>query len=259
MVDQINTHDGASDEVADQVRAHNDEMLSKANSLEQEPDAARPDWLPEKFQSTEEMAKAYRELEKKLGSEDDTIEGFEDFDPTETTPDDAVDFLDEAGYDYGAFAQEYAETGELSQAAYDALAEAGIPHQIVDAYIQGQEAVASDMQAQAMEIAGGQQEYAQMTEWAANNLSEGEIAAFNSYVNSGDMNQVALAIEGLNARYRNDVGTQPNLIKGQAQGTSAGLYQSVAEVTRDMNDPRYASDPAFRQMVALKLQNSDVL
>jgi hypothetical protein len=259
MVDQINTHE-VSDTEASAVREHNDEMLAKAENLNQEPDASRPEWLPEKFQNAEDMAQAYRELEKKLGTEpDDEDNLFEDFDPNETTADDAYEFLDEAGYDYEAFAQEYAENGELSQAAYEALAEAGIPHQIVDAYIQGQEAVAADMQQQAMDLVGGQQEYAAMTQWAANNLSAGEVAAFNSYVNSGDMNQVALAIDGLNARYRNDVGSQPNLIQGQAQGTSAGLYNSVAEVTRDMQDPRYSSDPAFRQMVALKLQNSDVL
>lgn len=256
MVDQINTHEPSEDE-ASAVRAHNDEMLDKANQLEDVPESARPDWLPEKFNNAEDMAQAYRELEKKLGSDAD--DEFEDFDPTDTTPDDASSFLDEAGYDYSVFAQEYAENGELSQAAYEALADAGIPHQVVDAYIQGQESLAADMQAQAMDIVGGQNEYSRMTEWAAMNLSDAEVDSYNQLVNSGDMNQVMYAVEGLASRYRNDDGSQPNLISGNAQGTSAGLYQSVAEVTRDMQDPRYESDPAFREMVALKLQNSDVL
>ena len=30
----------------------------------------RPDWLPEKFKNAEDMAKAYGELESKLGSQD---------------------------------------------------------------------------------------------------------------------------------------------------------------------------------------------
>lgn len=255
MVEQIAINE-VTDEEASAVRSHNDEMLAKANSLEETPEDSRPDWLPEKFTNAEDMAQAYRELEKKLGTD---AEGFEDFDPLETTVDDAYDFLDDAGYDYDAFAQEYMENGELSQQAYDALAEAGIPHQIVDSYIQGQEAMAADLQEQAMDIVGGRQDYAAMTNWAANNLRADEIDSFNNAVNSGDMNQVYLAVEGLHARYRNEFGSQPNLLRGQAQGTSAGLYNSVAEVTRDMQDPRYASDPAFRQMVAMKLQNSDVL
>lgn len=256
MVEQINMQE-VSDDEASAVRAHNDEMLAKANELEQVPDSARPDWLPEKFNNAEDMAQAYRELEKKLGTEPET-DDFEGFDPLETTVEDASSFLDDAGYDYSVFAQEYMEQGELSQAAYDALADAGIPHQVVDAYIQGQQAIAADMQEQAMDIVGGQQEYSRMTEWAAMNLTNAEVDTFNQLVNSGDMNQVMYAVEGLASRYRNDDGSQPNLISGNAQGTSAGLYQSVAEVTRDMQDPRYESDPAFRQMVALKLQNSNV-
>jgi hypothetical protein len=30
-------------------------------------------------------------------------------------------------------------------------------------------------------------------------------------------------------------------------------------MTREMNDPRYSSDPAYRQMVASKLKNSSIL
>jgi hypothetical protein len=98
-----------------------------------------------------------------------------------------------------------------------------------------------------------------MIDWATNNLSQGQIDAFNASLETGDVDQAMFAIQGLAAQYRSDVGTNPNLMSGGTTGTSAGSYQSVAEVTRDMADPRYDSDPAFRQMVALKLQNSNVI
>jgi hypothetical protein len=98
-----------------------------------------------------------------------------------------------------------------------------------------------------------------MIDWATNNLSQGQIDAFNASLETGDVDQAMFAIQGLAAQYRSDVGTNPNLMSGGTTGTSAGSYQSVAEVTRDMADPRYDSDPAFRQMVALKFQNSNVI
>ena len=36
--------------------------------------AERPEWLPEKFQSPEDMAKAYGELESKMGEEPESSE-----------------------------------------------------------------------------------------------------------------------------------------------------------------------------------------
>ena len=44
-----------------------------------------------------------------------------------------------------------------------------------------------------------------------------------------------------------------------AQGTgSAAGYQTTAEMTKDMSDPRYQTDPAFTQEVYRKLQNSSI-
>lgn len=263
MADVINTHKENPEQVAAQ-QAHDQEMLEKGEALDQTPESARPDWLPSKFQTPEDMANAYKELETKMGQNDETQEQdddseYEEVDIDSVTMNDAAEFLDEQGFDYDAFAQEYAENGELSAEAYEALEEAGLSRELVEAYISGQEAVMADMQEQAWTAAGGQQEYSRMIEWAANNLSEGEIDAYNQSLDTTDMNQALFAIQGLAARYRGDVGTQPNLVSGQTAGSSAGSYQSVAELTRDMQDPRYDADPAFRQSVAMKLQHSSIL
>lgn len=257
MAETINTYEEQPEDAN-----HTAEMLEKGEALQQEPDQARPDWLPEKFQSPEAMAEAYRELEQKLSrGEEDTIDE-EDYDEqfdVNAEPETVENYLDEAGLNYDAFVQEFMETGGLSEDAYQALQEAGIPEDIVDQYIEGQQAVLNDIRSNAYEAAGGEQEYNQMINWATNNLSEGMIDAFNASLETGDVDQAMFAIQGLAAQYRSAVGVSPNLMQGGTTGTAAGSYQSVAEVTRDMGDPRYASDPAFRQMVALKIQNSNVI
>ena len=105
---------------------------------------------------------------------------------------------------------------------------------------------------------GGEENYNQMIEWAGDNLPPSEIDAFNKAVDSGDINMINFAVNGLTARYRSEVGTEPRLLQGETNGTSGGSFQSAAELTAAMRDPRYQSDPAYRRMVSDKLSRSNV-
>ena len=106
---------------------------------------------------------------------------------------------------------------------------------------------------------GGEQAYTEMVDWAQNNLPEQDIDAFNEQIDSGDMNQAMFAIQGLHARYRSETGTEPSLVAGENSDVSVGAFQSLAELTTAMSDPRYEKDPAYRDAVAGKLARSAVL
>ena len=69
---------------------------------------------------------------------------------------------------------------------------------------------------------------------------------------------VKLAVEGLRSKYQAAEGSDPALIAGQSAPSSGGNYSSWAEVTQAMRDPRYKSDPAYRQSVTSKLERSNV-
>ena len=98
-----------------------------------------------------------------------------------------------------------------------------------------------------------------MLEWAKENLPEDDISAFNASVETGDRNLVKFAVQGLYARYRSEAGgNEPQLTQGTVNGSSGGSFQSAAELTAAMRDPRYANDPAYRKSVANKLQRSSV-
>jgi hypothetical protein len=262
-VEDINTFDGEPTETAEQQA----ELIRVAEGGTPAPASAgsdRPEWLPEKFKSAEDLAQAYSELERRLGSDDyddeETNETDEDFDPNEFSPPEVSEYLAEQNLNFDAFAQEFYQNGGLSDDAYTTLEQNGIPRGIVDQYIEGQTAIMADMQDTAFQAVGGQAEYTNMISWAQNSLSQGEIDAFNANLNTNDMDQALFAIQGLAARYRSDMGGLPrNMTYGQTNTTSAGSYQSIAEMTRDMADSKYASDPAFRQMVASRLRNSNIL
>lgn len=227
--------------VVDQAAASNQEVTAPE----------RPSWLPEKFKTPEEMAASYSELEKKLsgGSQDETPP--KQADENQQVP---------PGVDVNKYSTEFETNGALSEASYAELEKAGINRSMVDAYIAGQTALAASYQNAGYEAAGGQERYGQMVEWAKANLTPAEIKAFNAQVSAGDVETMKLAVAGLNSKFVAANGSAPSgLLQGGASPTAAtGAFQSRSQVTEAMSDPRYATDPAYRQQVRARLANSNV-
>lgn len=224
---------------------------------------SRPEWLPEKFQSVEDMAKAYAELEAKLGGK-----AHQD-NPHQTDPANVGDTnqagqnpeqaLSEKGLDLSTFTAEFNVKGELSAESYAKLAAAGFDKGIVDNYINGQKAVAAQYETAVVSEVGGSEKYSEMTTWAKANMSAAEINAYNAAVSSGDVAQAKLAVLGLSAKFSKANGSEPRLVQGRTNSASADVFESTAQLTESMRDPRYAKDPAYRAKVQAKLARSNVL
>lgn len=222
------------------------------------PTEDRPQWLPEKFKSPEDMAKAYAELESKLGK---PAEPTPPADPNATPPSDQVaDELANKGLDLTDFSQEFNTKGELSAESYDKLEKAGYPRNIVDQYIDGQKARAALYESEVKAVAGGSEKFSEMVDWARANLSQAEIDAYNRSVDSGNQEQAKLATAGLYQKFSSARPSEPSLFKGNtASAQSSEVYESIAQMQKDMANPDYAKDPAFRAMVERKLSRSNIL
>ena len=61
---------------------------------------------------------------------------------------------------------------------------------------------------------------------------------------------------GLKARYEQANGSEPSLVKGKGTTPQADAYNSWAEVTVAMSDPRYSKDPAYQSLVKSKIAAS---
>lgn len=230
-----------------------------SDNLDVDPQASsesRPEWLPEKFKSPEDMAKAYSELESKLGGNKPTEQNATPSD--NQVPENPQDQLQKQGLDMNEFSQEFAQKGELSQESYEKLAKAGFDKNLVDTYIAGQQARAAQYEGTIKAEVGGDERYGQIVEWAKANLTPGEIAAYNNAVSSGDANQAKLAVLGLSAQYGKAVGQEPGRIIGGGKGGSEDVFESTAQVTKAMADPQYRNDPAYRAKVQAKLARSKV-
>ena len=222
--------------------------------VEEQPQAERPEWLPEKFDSAEDMAKAYGELEKKMsGGEEQAEEQVEEEPEEEKAPEvtaEAQQRIQEATKEY------YENGGEIGDATYEALEKVGISRDLVDRFKEGQEAL-EDLEIKRIQ-SGANGEYDAMAEWAGKNLSDTEFNAFNEVINTGTVEQAQLAVSGMFARYKSEVGGGPKLVTGGTTGSSVMPYQSNQEVVRAMQDPRYKSgDKAYHNEVERRLAVSN--
>ena len=233
------------------------EETTSEKPVEENVTQSKPEGLPEKFKSVEDLAKSYQELEKKLGDSQpkETEVSKED---TNSDLDIAEKAVETAGLNMDTLASEYAEKGELDEKSYEALEKAGIPKDYVNQFIEGQKAIADQQATSIKEMVGGADAYAEMSNWAAENMSEEEKTAYNTAVNSKDLETAKLAVVGLKAKFERANGNEPTLLEGKGTVSGEKGYASWAEVTRAMSDDRYSKDPAYQAMVQEKLANSDL-
>ncbi len=221
-----------------------------------------------KFRTQEDLLKAYQELQTKLGTKETTEEGEETTGEVEETPKDEISEEEEPvneTVDYMfELSKEFEANGQLSEEAIDKLSSMDTKDLIAN-YMQYQAKASEQAKAglqnqQAIDAiknsVGGDTAYAEMINWAAENLPQEEINDYNSITNSGNATAIKFAVESLANRYRNSEGYEAPLVTGRKADSSVRPYRSQAELARDISNPLYSTDPAFRQDVEDRLARS---
>lgn len=235
---------------------------------------ARPSWLPEKFKTEADLVRSYQELERKLSSTAKpapaptgktvlpttpvTSTPNVDANTSEVTPEvakAAEELVKGAGLDMAALQAEYTAQGDLSPESKKLLSEAGISDQMVDVYKRGMEAQRSDYENKILDGVSSREDFSKALEWASTQLSVEETEAFNKAMAGGDPLVGKLAAKGLMADYKKSLG--PQLISGNPSSSKPEGFDSRAQQIAAMNDPRYKTDPAYRDMVARKSVQSN--
>jgi len=222
--------------------------------------AEQENLLAGKYKNAEELENAYLELQKKLGEgSDEPEEEGEMQEQEEVEIDPATDML-------SAASAEFAETGEITQETFNALAEMDSAD-LLAAYMGMQEgnpapAKAADLtDADVNELkasVGGEEAYDQITNWAADALSDAELDAFNATIDNGSLAQIQMIMAGLQARYQAENGYEGRQLQGKPPSSSGDAFRSQAEVVEAISDPRYDRDPAYRNDVLMRLERSDI-
>lgn len=247
----------------------------------------RPAWLPEKFKSAEDMAKAYSELEKKLSQKPDEKKPEEKKDdkpadekkdgekkdekkpeekkddrPTNEEREEVKSVLKKVDLDITKFEDEFDRDGKLSDESYASLEKAGFSKRFVDSYVEGQRALVTKAMDEVWAVSGGTAEtYQEMTTWMTRSLPVEELKAYNAEIMKPDRKHVLSTVEAMHKRFTEANGKPGTLVQGKASGsTPAGdAYTSWEQVKADMAKPEYKNgDRAFHAMVDAKLSRSKI-
>lgn len=261
-----------------------------------EVDPNRPEWLDPKFATPEDQAKAYREsvaqntrlaqelaaLKKTPPADDATSEpegspsgeGDEkpaekpDEKPAEKSAEEAA--IEAAGLDFTPYTAEFDSTGDVTEENRAKIAEdlAKIPlfkgqntRDMVDKFIKGAQVDASNDISLLETEAGGVDQLTAMREWAKDpiNFSRDEAIAFNNALNSKDKHAAMFAVRSLRAAYeaKNSVDPARRLDGGGNPNPSSSGFRSTAEMVRAMQDPKYATDQAYRDEIKARIKLSN--
>lgn len=213
-----------------------------------------------KFKSAEDLEKAYKELESKLGQKEETeTPEAEAETPEENTQE--VDLSETAQFIQDASQEFYSNDNQLKPETLEKLKEMPAD-QLIDAYLEAykdtpvQQGI-SDADADAIvNSVGGSDAYNQALAWAADNLKPDEVAAYDNVINSGNKDAITFAVQALTNRYKDAVGFEGQQVSGKSVRTGVQGFRSQAELARAIGDPRYQTDPAYRMDIENKLAAS---
>lgn len=273
--------DGQDTSARDQAQAAALEVGEKLIAAQEEAAAAqyqkaREDEQSElryagKFKSAEDLEKAYKELEKKLGqpktdSDEDSATESEDEVTSDNQNPDSEDTEDSAEQPLTDLlvkaSNEFYENDAISEETLAALK--GLSsEELVNAYVEMQKTAAipkpiSSEQADALiDKVGGKQAYNQTLEWASVNLSAEEVAAYDQVINTGSPQAVEFAMQALSLRAKYEGGFDGTQVSGRAvKQTSVKGFKSQAQLAEAISSPKYRTDPAYRLEVQERLAAS---
>lgn len=247
----------------------------------QEQEAAQSnDKILGKFNTQEDLAKAYTELEKRVGQQpqNETPEP-----PVEQTDDnytaeaaselygkEYVDALSEKGVDM-ADIMKRADSGEDISANYDTLAEVfNVPKAVVENYVNAAQqtqmpapGLTPEDGVEVRNAIGGDEAFAEVTQWVEKNVDKQTLDNYNKIADTNK--EAALwALKFFQSQMKSPGSVVEPKLYGGGNVPSQSTYESKQQVLDAMNKTNskgqrlYDVDEAYRDKVAKILLNSDV-
>ena len=223
--------------------------------------AQQENLLAGKYKNAQELEKAYKELESKIGVQNPPDqESVESKEPEVKEEKTAVEtaFLE-------SLWDESQQEGDFKQETLDKLK--GLdPTKLAQEYLNYRagnqppepRSLSKEDVKELHTVTGGQKGYNDMIKWAVSNIDKSERDMFDAVIDSGDKQAAYFAVQAMNYRYNDSQGVDAPLLTGKAASPKTSGFKSQAALVAAMSDPRYDNDPAYRQEVMEKLARSDV-
>lgn len=174
-----------------------------------------------KYQSTEDLATAYQNLQREYNR-----------------------------LRNGQTAEEPVPVDDGAEEPEDQEAESGVDQGRVDP------AVAAAIQQRVLEQAGGEAEYKRLANWAMANLPPERVNAYNDALARADEGAILNSLKGLQYDFMMKNGYEPKLSGGRAPSNEVKGFTSRYQVQQAMSDPRYEHDSGYRRDVERRIAAS---
>ena len=223
--------------------------------------AQQENLLAGKYKNAQELEKAYKELESKIGVQNPPDqESVESKEPEVKEEKTAVEtaFLEslwDESQQEGDFKQETLD--KLKGLDRTKLAQEYLNYRAGNQPPEPRSLSKEDVK-ELHTVTGGQKGYNDMIKWAVSNIDKSERDMFDAVIDSGDKQAAYFAVQAMNYRYNDSQGVDAPLLTGKAASPKTSGFKSQAALVAAMSDPRYDNDPAYRQEVMEKLARSDV-
>lgn len=269
-------YDAAMIKLSDERLGNNSTEEVKQEDAPKEEAISKPEGVPDKYWNAETGAIDYASwntemeyLQKKASGKSEDKPEEKPKDETEEKPegktDDeteekseevkaAEDVLESKGLDMAEFNEEFAATGELSEDSYEKLSKAGIPEDMVNAFIAGQEAIVTQQRVATLAPIGGEEEFTKMVSWMTANLSPEEVKSYNEQVGTDSLTTTQNAISNMYAKYTDTVGKSGSMLDGSEQSESNSGFDSRSAMSAAINDKRYGTDPQYTKQIEDKIK-----
>tara|TARA_A100001037_G_scaffold259734_1_gene247648 strand:+ start:3899 stop:4678 length:780 start_codon:yes stop_codon:yes gene_type:complete len=252
------TYDAGTDTVTTSENLTPEEQDSL--KVGEEMQAQQEELLAGKYKNAKELEDAYIELQKKLGSDEPAEETTSEETKEEPEVSPQVSLITDAS-------NEYEQNGELSPETMQKFTEMSSAD-LVNAYMEIQKN-APQQQTESADLtdaevntiknsAGGDKAYDNLISWVSDNLPKSQVDAFDNLVESGNVQAIQLAVQGLKASYEEANGYEGRMLQGKPAKSAGDVFRSQPELVEAMADPRYDNDPAYRRDVMDKLSRSDM-
>ena len=216
--------------------------------------------LAGKYSSAEELEKAYKELEGKLGEKSEPVSEEEEseIETEEEVSNDyepnILDALWEEGTNDSLSEETFEELKNMDPVEVAKLA--------MEQRNRSQAPESRDFTDQDVDqiqgLVGGEENYNQMLGWAQGNLPSQEIELFDAVMDQGNTLAAYFAVKAMALSYQDSVGKDGQMVTGKAPKSDGDVFKSQQEMVEAMNDPKYNDDPAYRDAIMEKLKRSDI-
>ena len=223
--------------------------------------AKQENLLAGKYKNAQELEKAYKELESKIGTQNAPTQELVESKETEAKEEKTeveTSFLE-------SLWDESQKEGDFKQETLDKLKEMN-PTNLAQEYLNYRagnqppepRSLSKEDVKTLHNVTGGAKGYNDMVKWASSNIDQSEREMFDAVIDSGDPQAAYFAVQAMNYRYNDAQGVDAPLLTGKAATPQAPGVKSQAALVAAMNDPKYDNDPAYRQEVMEKLARSDI-